>query len=352
MDALAEDPVTMDRFHSALALLTVVPVGLLPVILFLLLLIYLDTYRMVRMRLILGMVAAGGVVAVVCYFINGELMDLLGMNLTHYSRWVAPIVEETLKASVVLWLFGTHRVGFLVDSVILGFAVGAGFAVIENFYYLYLDHNTTLTLWIVRGFGTAVMHGGVVAIFAVITQTLAERNVDVRLVHCVPGLLAAIAVHSIFNHFYVSPVLSTVGVLLMLPPLLYLLLRISEHRTHDWLEVDFDEDAELMRMIDSGQFDLTPAGIFLSGMRDKLEGALVVDMFCYLRVYTELALRAKGLLLARENGLDVEMDSETHEKFKELHYLEHSIGVAGRVTMRPFLQMTTKDLWQLYVLGK
>jgi RsiW-degrading membrane proteinase PrsW (M82 family) len=342
----------MTSLHHALALLTVVPVGLLPVIIFLLLLIYLDTYRMVRMRLVLAMLAAGGVVAVVCYFLNGELINLLGMNLTHYSRWVAPVVEETLKASVVLWLFGTHRVGFLVDSIILGFAVGAGFAVVENFYYLYLDHNTTLTLWIVRGFGTAVMHGGVVAIFAVITQTMAERSVNVRLVHCVPGLLAAMAVHSIFNHFFVSPVLSMAGVLLILLPLLYLLFRISEHRTHDWLEVDFDEDAELMRMLDSGNFGLTPAGQFLGSMRDKLEGTLVADMLCYLRVYTELALRAKGLLLARENGLDVEMDSETHEKFKELHYLERSIGVAGRVTMRPFLQMTTKDLWQLYVLGK
>lgn len=342
----------MTNPHPLLALLSVVPVGLLPVIIFLLLLIYLDTYRMVRMRLILAMLTAGGCVAVACYVINGELLELLGMNLTHYSRWVAPIVEETLKASVVLWLFGTHRIGFLVDSIILGFAVGAGFAVVENFYYLSLDHNTTMALWIVRGFGTAVMHGGVVATFAVITQTLAERSVDVRPAHCIPGLLAAIAIHSIFNHFYVSPVLSTVGVLLILPPLLYLLFRISEHRTHDWLEVDFDEDAELMRMLDSGNFGDTPAGKFLAGLRDKLDGTLVADMLCYLRVYTELALRAKGLLLARENGLDVEMDGETREKFDELHYLEHSIGAAGRVTMRPFLQMTTKDLWQLYVLGK
>jgi len=31
---------------------------------------------------------------------------------------------------------------------------------------------------------------------------------------------------------------------------------------------------------------------------------------------------------------------------------QQEIGIAGRVTMRPFLQMTTKDLWQLYVLGK
>lgn len=337
---------------SLLDLAVVIPIGLLPVIAFLLVLVYLDSYQMVRMRLVLVMLAAGGVVAVVCYVLSGELMSLLGMNLTHYSRWVAPIVEETLKASVVVWLFATHRVGFLVDSVILGFAVGAGFAVVENFYYLYLIHDTTLVVWIVRGFGTAVMHGGVVAIFAAVSQTLAERSVDMRPIHCVPGLLIAISVHSIYNHFYVSPVLSTIGVLLILPPGLYLVFRISENRTHRWLQVDFDEDAKLMQMIDSGHFSQTPAGVFLASLRDKLDGTVVADMFCYLRVYTELALRAKGLLLARENGLEVEIDAETREKFTELRFLERSIGASGRLTMRPFLQMTTKDLWQLYVLEK
>lgn len=340
----------MGHMPSPLQLASVVPVGLLPVIMFLLALVYLDSYRMVRMRLVLGMVAAGGVVAGICYVLNGDIMSLLNMNLTHYSRWVAPIVEETLKASVVIWLFSTHRVGFLVDSVILGFAVGAGFSVVENFYYLYLVNDTTLAIWIVRGFGTAVMHGGVVAIFAAVSQTLAERSVDVRPIHCLPGLLIAISVHSIFNHFFVSPVWSTIGVILVLPLLLYFVFRVSEHRTHDWLEVDFDEDAKLMEMIDSGHFSTTPAGIFLASLHDKLDGTMVADMFCYLRVYTELALRAKGVLMARENGLDVAMDEDTREKFTELHYLEHSIGATGRLTMRPFLQMTTKDLWQLYVL--
>ena len=35
----------------------------------------------------------------------------------------------------------------------------------------------------------------------------------------------------------------------------------------------------------------------------------------------------------------------------ELDYLERSIGKTGILAMRPFLHMTRKDLWQLYVLG-
>ncbi|HUD96940.1 MAG TPA: hypothetical protein VMO24_05310, partial [Woeseiaceae bacterium] len=69
-------------------------------------------------------------------------------------------------------------------------------------------------------------------------------------------------------------------------------------------------------------------------------------------VYTELALRAKGVLLMRENGLDVTVGERTQEKFAELAYLENSIGKTGLLAMRPFLHMTRKDLWQLYVLEK
>ncbi|MGH8112808.1 MAG: PrsW family glutamic-type intramembrane protease [Rhodanobacteraceae bacterium] len=332
------------------SLLAVVPLALLPVVTFLLLLVYLDSYQVVRIRVVVAMLVAGGIVAVVCYALNGELMALLHMHLAPYSRWVAPVVEETLKASVVVWLFRTHRVGFLADSAILGFAVGAGFAVTENIYYLYLAADTTMPIWIVRGFGTAIMHGGVTAIFAIVTQTLAERGINVRLWHCLPGWLAAVFIHSAFNHFYIEPVWSALGVVVAMPLLLYLVFRISAHRTHNWLEVDFDENARLMQMIDSGHFSSSPVGAFLNGLRDKLDGAVVADMLCYLRVYTELALRAKGLLMMREHGLDVKMDDDTRAKFEEMHYLERSIGATGRLTMRPFLQMTTQDLWQLYML--
>ena len=76
----------------------------------------------------------------------------------------------------------------------------------------------------------------------------------------------------------------------------------------------------------------------------------MVDMLCYLRLYTELALRAKGVLMMRENGLDAPVGERTREKFEEMKYLEESIGKTGVLAMKPFLHMTRKDLWQLYVL--
>ena len=100
-------------------------VGLLPVACFLAALLYLDSYKLVRMRVVLTVVAAGAAVAVACYLTNATILNLFHVDFTTYSRYVAPVVEELLKAAVIVWLIHANRVGFLVDAAIFGFTVEA-----------------------------------------------------------------------------------------------------------------------------------------------------------------------------------------------------------------------------------
>jgi hypothetical protein len=79
---------------------------------------------------------AGALVAVACYFANAAILNLIHLEFTTYSRYVAPVVEELLKALVIVWLIHANRIGFLVDAAIFGFAVGTGFALVENVYFL------------------------------------------------------------------------------------------------------------------------------------------------------------------------------------------------------------------------
>lgn len=328
------------------------PVGLLPVLIFLVILVYMDSYKLVSLKSVIFVIIAGGMTALIAMYANGGLLELTGMHLKAYSRYLAPLVEESLKALVIVYLFRSNRIGFLVDSAIMGFAVGAGFALVENFQYLQLYPTASFAVWIVRGFGTAIMHGGVVAIFAVMSQTLTERQMRINPLYYLPGLAAAIFLHSIFNHFLVAPVLQTIGTLFILPPLLQLVFQRSSSALHDWLELDFDADADLIEMIDSGQFTESKIGQFLEDLRGKFEGPVLVDMLCYLRVYTELAIRAKAALIARENGLNLPVGERTREKFEELRFLEESIGKTGCLAMKPFLQIERKDLWQMHVIDR
>jgi len=107
-------------------------VGLLPVLSFLAVLLALDSYKLVKLRVVVAMVAAGAAVALASYFVNGRILEYAGLDFQAFTRYVAPVTEELLKALVIVALVRAHRVGFLVDAAIFGFAVGAGFAAVEN----------------------------------------------------------------------------------------------------------------------------------------------------------------------------------------------------------------------------
>src|SRR5579864_8448670 len=110
-------------------------VGLAPVVSFLAALLYLDSYKLVSMRAVVGVAACGLVAAVACYELNGTLLRVSGLDVETYTRFAGPVVEELVKGLIVVALIRAHRIGFLVDAAIFGFAVGTGFAIVENIYY-------------------------------------------------------------------------------------------------------------------------------------------------------------------------------------------------------------------------
>jgi len=327
-------------------------VGLAPVLCFLGALLYLDGYKLVTMRAVVAVVACGAAVAGVCYFVNGYLLGVLAIDITPFTRYVGPVAEELGKGLVIAALIRAHRIGFLIDAAIFGFAVGAGFAIVENVYYQHVIPDAGIGTWIVRGFGTAIMHGGATAIFAMMGLAMLERKRQATPLAFLPGFALALALHSAFNHMFLSPKLSTLVVLLVLPPLLLWVFHRSESAVGDWLGRGFDADAAMLESINSDGFHDSPAGRYLDSLKHRFKGPVVADLLCYLRLHTELALRAKGILMMRENGFDVPVDDETRAKFDEMDYLEKSIGKTGLLAIHPLLHMSHKDLWQLYMLGK
>jgi RsiW-degrading membrane proteinase PrsW (M82 family) len=326
-------------------------VGLLPVLCFLAALVYLDSYKLVRVRWILFTVTIGGTIAGSSYFIHTSLLDATGMEYAQYVRYISPPIEEGLKGLIIVGLLRLNRIGFLVDAAIFGFAAGAGFSMIENLYFLQLLEESHIGIWIVRGFGTAIMHGGATAILAVSYRALIRQENRSYIVAFLPGLLVASIIHSLFNHFFFSPINNAITVLIVLPAMLTVVYRQSERAVASWLDVGFDADTELLELINSGQFSTSKVGLYLMTLKEKFRGEIVADLLCYLRLHVELAIRAKGLLMMRESGFDNEVGEETRAKLEEMKFLEGSIGTTGKLAIKPFLQMSRKDLWQIYMLS-
>jgi len=325
--------------------------GLLPVCCFLAALVYLDSYKLVPVRWVITVIVIGCGAAILSYPINLLGLGWAGIEFTTYTRYFAPFVEESLKALVIIIMMRHNRIGFLVDAAILGFAVGAGFAIFENMFYLRSVPETQLGTWIVRGFGTAIMHGGATSIFAVASRSIIRRKQTIGSAAYVPGFLVATITHSVFNHFFFAPIVNTLAVLLCLPLLLVAVFDRSERAVSDWLGTGFDSDTELLQLINSGEFSTSKVGMYLHSLKERFEGPIVVDLLCYLRLHTELSIRAKGLLMMRESGFANKAGEETKAKLEELKFLEKSIGTTGRLAIKPFMQMSQKDLWKFYMLS-
>jgi len=325
--------------------------GLLPVCCFLAALVYLDSYKLTPMRWVLTTIMLGSAAALLSYPINLVGLEWLGIGFASFTRYVAPLVEEALKAFVIIALIRRNRIGFLVDAAIFGFAVGAGFAIFENIFYLQRLPDTALGTWIVRGFGTAIMHGGATAIFAIVSHTLAGQKTTRGRAIFLPGFAVAVILHSVFNHFFFAPIVNTLAVLASLPVVLTVIFQQSEKSVSDWLGMGFDADTELLELINSGEFSTSKVGMYLNSLKEKFEGPIVVDLLCYLRLHTELSIRAKGLLMMRESGFMDTTGEETKAKLEELNFLESSIGTTGKLAIKPFLKMSPKDLWQFYMLS-
>jgi protease PrsW len=329
------------------------PIALIPVLLFLLALVQLDAYKLLRVRVVLAMVGAGGLAAGASYLINNYAYAAFSGDFTAYSRYVSPWIEECLKALLVAFLIRTRRVGLPVDAGISGFAIGTGFALVENLYYLGTRPDAALAVQVIRGFGTAIMHGGTAALLAMISITLYEKRPHGGPQLLLPGFLAAVALHTAFNLLLVRPALATLAILVVLPVVIHLVFRYSERSLRAWLDADLESNVQLLESITTGTFLNSNAGRYLQALRARFRGEDLADMLCCLRLHGELALRAKGVLMLRESGIDeAPIDAETRDKLAELAQLKRAIGRAGVLALRPLMMATGKDIWELTLLGR
>jgi RsiW-degrading membrane proteinase PrsW (M82 family) len=328
-----------------------VVVAFVPVVLFLLLLVLMDSFKLARPSAIAKALAWGMVAAFICDALYRALAPLLPLSPAAFSRYIAPLTEETVKAAFVVYLIRRRRIGFAVDAAQLGFAVGTGFALVENLQYLRVLGNAGMVLWLVRGLGTAMLHGAVIAIFAMLAQTASDRHPNRVARVFGPAWLAAVAIHSGFNHVPLSPVAMTALLLVALPALVLFVFQRSEAVTRDWVSAGLDLDLVMLDVFSSQGFTHTKFGRYLEELRDRFPGPVVADMLCLLRVELELSVQAKAAVMVREAGVILPVHDDARHALDEVQYLRASIGTTGILALQPFGLTSHRDDWHRYLLA-
>ena len=314
--------------------------ALLPVLLLLCGLLLMDSFKLLRPSSLAVALAWGAAVALMNQPLDEWLLGSVGIELRTLTRYAAPVAEETLKAALIVALLARKRVGFLIDAAVLGFAVGTGFAVVENFVFLQAMPDSPTMLWVVRGLGTATLHGATTAIAAVVAKSFQEQRKLPVAAAAAAGVATAIVIHSAYNHLLLPPLASTIVLLIGLPLLLLVVFDRGEKAAGEWVGSGLDLDLERLESLISQQFQSTNFGVYLQELKSRFEGPVVADMVCLLRLQLELSVQARALLMARQAGLELRVDDDSEPALAEMKFLRGSIGRTGLLALRP-LEVST-----------
>ncbi|MEK6220988.1 MAG: PrsW family glutamic-type intramembrane protease, partial [Chloroflexota bacterium] len=113
-----------------------------------------DSFGVIMVSFFWGVFAFGLASLLNRFLIANEIVSRINI-----IQFVAPVEEEIFKAFIFILLFRKINFTYFVDGAVYGFAIGIGFAIVENYEYISnLNAEAALTLAISRVISTNLIH--------------------------------------------------------------------------------------------------------------------------------------------------------------------------------------------------
>lgn len=188
--------------------LSIVIALIVPVV-FLFLLRTFDLHKTVKFTLNIFTLFCGLVAYLLAAQINPFIQANTGLGWDQIVRYVAPVVEELLKAAILIWLVNRADFNYVVDGALYGFGAGIGFAIIENVEYLQrASVEAALILAIARVFSTNLMHATSSGLIGTaLAYHRGGENKKRGWIVILGGYVIAIVFHGVFNAMVNSSIL-------------------------------------------------------------------------------------------------------------------------------------------------
>ena len=329
-------------------------IALVPVLVLLAAFVWLDAFELMSLREIFLLLLLGGFCAIAVYPVSGRLIDTLPIGFSGYSRYIAPWLEEAVKAIAMIGLFWFNRIGYKLDAVISGFAIGAGFSVVENIIYLTIFPQYGTGTWLVRGLGTAVMHGTTLAMLAAIAHELAERETresaadfQFNLLWFMPGYFIAVALHTLFNQFPDRPLLAMMGAVIFAPLAILAIFHFGTAEAERWLASECAAHEAQFDALKAGRWPDTAQGKKIAALADRLAPESAKRIRRYWELQAWLVVQAEKAMMQEAAG-DVSIEKEqVGAAFAELEGLRRALGKSTYSAMKALLPFSRNDYWEV-----
>ncbi|HVO71032.1 MAG TPA: PrsW family glutamic-type intramembrane protease [Aggregatilineaceae bacterium] len=159
----------------------------------------LDIYALSDADVLVTSIGWGGVAFSGALIVQTGLMRANALDFTQVTFYSAPVLEELLKALLLLALASRLRLLHALDGMAYGFAIGTGFALSENLLYVGSNPHAALATALARVLSVSLMHAYTTAIVGTVVGGSLHLPDVTRLTRTFATLGLAMFLHGMFN---------------------------------------------------------------------------------------------------------------------------------------------------------
>ena len=315
-----------------------------PLALFIILLLVMDSFSLTKWSTLLLSIGAGLVMCLLSWLICR--IPAIGE-----SKLLVSIVEELLKGAILYLLIARHKVGLLGDATIYGSAIGAGFGLLSNIFYLTAHGGADLFHTIFLGFEAAVMHIGCTSTLAMALIMVGQGKFGTspknKAIGTIVAFIAAILIHYIHALEPINPLILTAILIVYFIFSKWSLFKKNNRFIHEWLDEGIGNEIALLGAVRRGEFSSTKAGEYMLQLKESFDPETYFDMFCYIQNYLELSIAARSNLILKEAGMEPQHDPQNQARISEMIELGKRIGPTALLALRPIADRTQVNDWAL-----
>ncbi len=292
----------------------------------------------------------GAAVFLFVSLLNRNLLRLELVEQLTLVQFIAPITEEILKGLLFVFLFRKINFTYFVDGAIYGFAVGIGFAVLENYEYIANFESAALSIAIGRVISTNLIHASATALVG-IAFGLARFQKGLRLIgQILAGLLVAMALHVMFNNLVTRVssgllLLYAAAVGIFATVVITRLIKTGLTQARTWIQEKLGatdrvttSETKLVDQIQDGKaLRATLAEVFGEDQADQIQN--------FLMIQARLGIHRKNLEKFEDPALKRQTEDEMAKLRAEMDGLRRQLGTYAMMTLRGIFPPDEGPLW-------
>ena len=316
----------------------------LPLALFIIFLLVMDSFKLTRWTTLVFCILAG---AAMC-FLSRLICRIPELAA---SRLAVSAVEEILKGLILYYLLARHKVGLLGDTSIYGSAIGAGFALVSNAFYLAAHGEVHVAHTVFLGFESAVMHIGCTSTLAMALIMVHQGKFGdtrrAKTLGTAGAFIATILIHYVHALEPINPIAMTVLLVIYFAISKRSLFRKNSKFVHEWVDAGIGNEVTLLSALRRGEFTGTEAGKYLLSLKENFHPETFFDMYCYVQTYLELSIAAKSNLILKEAGMPAVHSPENLARIEEIRALRKRMGRTGEIALSPIVKHNDVNRWAM-----